>query len=104
MTEQKPKYLIHEHSRYTSAIDKYWVFENKEDALETYEEVICQLEFLDRDYYEEVHADLETSSKFDLNTVKQQLLNNEDDVCVMLTDGDYIVFSELNSDGFGRRP
>ena len=94
-------YIFHEHSRCTSAIDKYWVFNNKELALSFYREMVePYLDYLDVSWYEEGY---EGDTPFDLNDIKQEILNNEDDITIFLTDDDYLVFSKLNG-GMGRRP
>jgi hypothetical protein len=65
-------YLLHEHSRYTSAIDKYWIFTDKKEAIEAYRNILePYLEALDVDFYEEDYEAL------DVKVLHEQLLNNK---------------------------
>ena len=96
-------YLIHEHSRYTSAIDKYWIFESKQKALIFLKQMLTRsLHDLDIDWYKEVH-DSDDCEKFNIEVVKDDLINSDDPQTFYFTEGDYLVFSNIYK-GFGRRP
>lgn len=91
-------YIFHEHNNSTSAIDKYWIFQSKKEALRFYREMIeAYLNFIDYEYYQEEDED------FDLKSFKVSLLENENDITIYLIEDDYLVFSKVDSGGFARR-
>jgi hypothetical protein len=79
-------YLIHEHSSYTSAIDKYWVFNNKAEALCFYKSLVLGYGIQPDPRLDQDDSDLDLSD------------------FVALSEDDYIVLCTMNSGGFARRP
>lgn len=96
-------YMVHEHSYYTSAIDKYWIFDDENCAIKFYKKKVkanIEIECIDYDYYEE---SFETTNKQEIN---KQILEELPE-CIYLTEGDFLVFSHLNKYDcflYGRRP
>ena len=69
------------------------------------------LDYLNINWYREVYQDneevLEYSEEDFLKFVKGEKLKsieNLEEDCIELEDDNYIVFSKIDSDGFGRRP
>ena len=98
-------YMIHEHSKYTSAIDKYWLFEDKDIGYLEYKEMISaySVNSLNKELYEECY---DMSDDVDIMTFEQYLVNcviNQDNI-LYLEDYDYNIFVEFDKSGFGRRP
>lgn len=79
-------WLIHEHSRYTSAIDKYWVFTKINKALSHWKSMVSGYK-----------------DSIDDKTFEQLMKDIGKDTTLHLGDGDYLVFSEIDNDGFARR-
>ena len=96
-------YLIHEHSRYTSAVDKYWIFTSKKDALLFWRKMAeGYMDLLDIDFYKEIwEYEYDDEIPFNIDVVKKEILNNEDPAYVHSTEECYLVFTEIH-DGFGR--
>lgn len=98
-------WLIHEHSRYTSAIDKYWIFETKKEALsEFYKKIDASKEYINIDYLLECNELSCEESDLTFQELKKQYMRPDDSTCIYLIDGDYLVLTEIDKDGFGRRP
>jgi hypothetical protein len=101
-------YLIHEHSNYTSSIDKYWHFFEKQNALVFYYQMIENWKSqINYEVYEEIYEDdferlCEDSDKFK-KFILDKLLNDTHDNTVLLLKKNYLVFITLNNKGEGRR-
>lgn len=106
-------WLIHEHCTSTSAIDKYWIYETKEQAIKEFREMIEKWKFdIDMNSYKELYEDYyydeiildkeipETLEEFFDRTLE----NITDSTYIELSGQDYLVLSELDGDNFGRRP
>jgi len=102
------QYLIHEHSQYTCAIDKYYVFTNKNEYIESCKKILKECsESLELDYYMELYEYNDPDISFD--EFMKYIVNNYDghNTYVCLTKGDYYVFTNMsNQNGrmYGRRP
>ena len=94
-------WLIHEHCNSTSAIDKYWVFTDKYEAYQSWKSLVK--EYRDHIVYESDSEDECTYEEEDLFKQISKGPKRSDTIC-HLTDGDYLVFSTIDSKGFGRRP
>lgn len=83
-------WLIHEHSQYTSAIDKYWVFTKINKALSHWKSMVSG--------YKDSIDDRTFEQLMQKNTGKEF-----ENITIGLGDGVYLVFSEIDNDGFARR-
>lgn len=96
-------WLIHEHCKSTSAIDKYWVFATKELALSSFHLMLDKYKnFVDLDFLQELFEENEVSD-MTFESFKDDYLKPNDCTCINLTDGDYLVLTDFN-EGFARRP
>lgn len=107
-------FIVHEHSRYTSAIDKYWLFENNESARKFFIKMVNGYkDSLDLDYYHEAYEldydicddDICDDDNLDhppFDEYINSLLINPPST-VMLTDDCYIVMTEFNNENCARR-
>jgi hypothetical protein len=105
-------WLIHIHDNDTSAIDKYWIFHNKDDAIRTFKEMVNEYkDYLDLELLQELY-DLEYESeesdqpnKISFEQFVQNSLDNIDEnACVKLLKDDYLILTDIDNNGFGRRP
>ena len=97
----KKLFMIHEHSRYTSARDKYWIFRDRVLAWAKYLQMVKQgVEFLDLDFYRECYEMVDGSTTFEEYIHSVVMEPHE---CIEFQDGDYLVFAEVHN-GFARRP
>ena len=97
-------YLLHIHSSSTSSIDKYWIFNNYQNAKEFYIQCInFQSNYINFEYYKEIYENEneKLSEEEFKNLIKTKILNN-DNITVYLEDGDYIIFTTINN-GFASR-
>ena len=103
------KYMIHEHDRCTSAIDKYFLFDDYDCAMSEYTKKIhAYKDFINYEWFNEViNSDSETQIDY---TNEQLFLELLKDIpyFVPLDRNDYLVFVEFTSKDentmFGRRP
>ena len=95
-------WLIHEHSTSTSAIDKYWIFDDENKALAAFKQKI-NAAFLDTDWYKELY-DLDEPNETFEEFLQLVLTEVECDSCIHCTDGDYLVLTKADNNGFARRP
>jgi DNA repair exonuclease SbcCD ATPase subunit len=77
-------FLIHEHSKWTSAIDKYWSFVDKKDALKFYSKMLTDwiaAENIDCDYYKEFYDDKDFNAQDLQDTLPET---------IQMKDGDFL--------------
>lgn len=97
-------FIVHEHCTSTSAIDKYWLFEDFKGARLFFDEMLDGWkDFINLDFYRELD-DCENIRSAD--EVLKYIRGDGDveDAYVPLDDDDYLVITKLDSGGFGRRP
>jgi hypothetical protein len=101
-------YLVHEHNKYTSAIDKYWLFETKEEAQIFYRKMVSDSrEFIDYDYYRELFDDTTDTSDADYEQNFKIFIDKEIETpsnYVAFTDNCTLTFVEFDASNYGRRP
>jgi hypothetical protein len=96
-------WLIHEHSHYTSAIDKYWTFDSKEEAVSRFKELVTGYkDIIDLDHLQELHELSESDLTFE-KFVEKAATEFSGDCVIHLLKDDYLVLAEFKS-GFARRP
>jgi hypothetical protein len=103
-------YMIHEHSQYTSAMDKYWLFENKDDGWEMYLKMISNysVDSLDKVIYQEIYelycddCEFANEQAMDFDEYLDNIIINPYYV-TDFEDNDFIMFIEFDDNNFGRR-
>lgn len=96
-------WLFHEHCSFTSAVDKYWIFEEREQ-LKKFVNIFTQslnLDLLDQEYYQEIYSELEENISFE-QFLSKQITNLSEIKQLYMTNDNYIVITEIIN-GFGRR-
>jgi hypothetical protein len=110
-------FIAHEHCTSTSAIDRYWVFGTKDEALVFFKGMIeAWAGGLDVGFYEELYGELhekphETNSEIKKKLTREELVASltadlaagDGDFYVQLTDDDYLVLAHVAADGSARR-
>lgn len=98
-------FLVHEHSSYTSAIDKYWLFVDAESAKTFFNELVKGYkDSLDLNHYRELDGYEDIT---DCNDALRRICAAEAELTnryVCLTDDNYLVLSSIDSSGYARRP
>ena len=96
-------YLVHEHSHYTSAIDKYWVFEDKDTARTFYKELVSGygLDSLNNDYTLELYNDIDPDATIIPEDYLLDMLQDPPDNIDIEQDV-YLCFTKIVN-GHGRR-
>lgn len=111
----KNKYIIHEHSMYTSAIDKYWLFSDHNNAVKFWREMVHNsIDSLDMELYQELYLDMRCKDHEecddtcdiidddDIKKIKDNVLLS-DGGTIILEENDYMVFASVDKNDFGRR-
>jgi len=99
-------WLIHEHNSYTSAIDKYWLFDDYESANVFIKEYVKENKnFLDMDILRELYDELyeQETDKITFDAYDQDKIENPKDI-VYLQEDNYLVMTQVDNNNFARRP
>lgn len=99
-------WLIHEHSKWSNAVDKYWIFTTFKEALSEFYILIKEYEEdIDSDWLQECYSyEIETQHDLTIKQFKNNCMKPNGATCIHLKDGDYLVLTEIDTEGFGRRP
>ena len=98
--------MIHEHSNWTSAIDKYWLFPLKEEAKNFYKILVRDygINSINNDYVLEIYNnDIDSDADAIPHEYLQSMIDDPPDI-IYLDDENYLVFTAIDQTGFGRRP
>lgn len=99
-------YIVHEHSKYTSQIDKYWYFDSINDGLIFLRKMVKKYkEFINYELYEEIFEekydelkdDKKCEEKFKNYVYNKIITSIIDDQYVSLLEGDYVNFTKVNN-------
>ena len=99
-------YIVHEHSKYTSTIDKYWVFTNLNEGLIFLHKMVENYkECIDYELYEEIYEDIcekikdeeDFEEKFKNYVFRCIIDNNFDNQYILLSKDDYLKFSKVTN-------
>lgn len=103
-------WLIHEHCTLTSAIDKYWICNSKEEAIKEFKEMLeGYKDDIDLELYRELYNDNNDNNDNDTEISLEDFVKNilesiNGSICIDLFDENYMVLTEIDGDNYGRRP
>jgi hypothetical protein len=102
-------FMVHEHSKYTRAIDKYWLFAERKDAWtffctmaqEYHKSMKCECGYVNSSHDND-------SENCPLNW-RANLNDDQEDQCLDMRDGNYLIYTKFYFDKqdkclFSRRP
>ena len=99
-------YIVHEHSKYTSAIDKYWIFNNLDEGLKFLHKMVENYkDCIDYELYEEIYEDIyeeikdkeNFEEKFKNYVFTRIIDNNFDEQYIVLSKDDYLKFNRVTN-------